>query len=370
LGKQQLHLFSVLKSTEILSSTYYLDLLLFGVTATALFIAIVACRPGSNARKFAIACLVYILLSASLSENPLILRWAALNLDKDQLGFRQHGAVREAYLAMRPVKAQRHVVVGSSQADAVFGSFIARTPGDFDMISLAGMSPIDFYLYRQQICDRSTDDVVLYLSAFDLGRPPMMDAIKLGPTQSLASLSHITAQFHRNRATDFRTFEEFVASNRIPLYRNQYIHRGILEYLFGKLQTFGASKDSTDTHFETQMRSLRDLDEKWFPFQMEFLGDFIRYCGQRERSVIVLGGHYHPHALDSNPQIFEKSYTILSKLEEQYSFVRFVDLRNDFELREEDYRDGYHVTESAAQRVLPSILARIRTPDSSEDRGR
>jgi hypothetical protein len=270
-------------------------------------------------------------------------------LDAKDVGWRQRDIIRyeyEKYLTRNKVK---YLAVGTSQTGAIYGT-LANESSKLGKFSLAGMSPLDFVLYREHIFNFNPDYVLLYVSEFDIARFPNYSIAKIGPAQK-HYFPRLVWRFLT--LTPKYVYKKFIGETSVgeifPEYKYGFVFRGLINKLFKKgeaLQKKDITQISEKEYLKIHLQNLeKNLTDKGIEFNTAFLEEFISMCDKRNINVVLVEGQYNPLGYsEKNLHLNSIVRKKLLKLSDQYKNTIFISRDKVFEFKQEDYKDGYHVT--------------------------
>ncbi len=307
--------------------------------------------------------IIILAMRIILFQNPLAWYVYHHTLDPEVIGWRQSSVLYDEFARYKKHDEVAYLAVGSSQTGAVY-NFSRDTLANFDVKSLAGLSPVDLYLYRHNISNYEPKTILLYLSDFDLGRPPVLETLKLAPPQGI----HFP-DVYRNLRTHFsgepfeRTVKEMLAGELFPEYKYSFIFKGYIDQLFNKNSVFpSVAASMSDTEYEMyQFEQLKKvIDEEHIPINLYYLNKFISFFEERGISILILEGQYHPNAYtEKNLAVRKKVRSKLANLEKSHHNVRFIPDSEIMLFKTSDYRDAYHVNQEAGAEFTQHVVRYI-----------
>lgn len=297
-----------------------------------------------------------------LFGNPFV--WAVYDrwLGTEDLGWRQRDVVGyEKGRRVRQARGMRWLAVGSSQAGALFGP-AAKEDDRLFTFTLAGMGPLDYYLYRDFIARFEPEEVLLYLSDFDLAREPSLSAARMAPVQGAGwpALLRVFAA-HRFTSSADGSVAELLAADLLPEFKYGFVLRALTDKWFGAreaLAALGEAPPDREAEERIQMDRLRTaLREENIPLQLDLLRLFLDDCRKRGFRVILVEGDYNPKGYTAkNRRLAARVAKELEDLAAGRPGVRFIPRSTLPPLGEEDYRDGYHLRPEPARARVDSLL--------------
>jgi hypothetical protein len=311
--------------------------------------------------------LVLFFFRIVLFGNPFA--WAVYNklLPVQSIDWRHHDVIAcEAGKYLRPENHIRYLAVGSSQTSVIYNKY-ARQNKDFSLFALAGLSPLDFYAYRNEICRRKPDYVLMNLSEFDMARNPELSSSKWSPF----SFRDITELKSIIDTTDYFTPDErklvydLFFSKYLIEYKYSFVFKDLLEMPFNKNKAaVRAEPDRVNDSLAlaVHLKYLSELSDKYIPFNMYYLAKGIQYLNSMNIPVIIVEGQYNPLAYQPhNMALNIQVHALLNGFVSAHPMNSFLsrDLIPPFVL--EDYRDGYHVKEEAGFRYAGLLIKELNS---------
>ncbi|MFH2066104.1 MAG: hypothetical protein ABIK15_12960 [Pseudomonadota bacterium] len=327
-----------------------------------LFIAIKSTHLPSWIKKSTAFIAFAIMVELLLFQNPLLFKISTKYLKAADIGWRQSGALKKEVLRFKNVIKANYLAVGSSQTGAVYGSFSLKNPEVLSRFAIAGMGPLDLYLYKELIKKSCNGTILLMLSDFDLREPSLIGA-KLSPPQRLKILLEIVNMLSQEKNIQFSEVQDFIIANTISAYRYQYIFKGFLMHFSNRNLAFpetDITAKSIQPDLFSQLRELESIDTKWFQINLSFLDKFLSWTKTNGLDVIIIQGHYHPQALKTTHARYEYAADLFSKLADKYSHTRFIRINKIHEFSEQDYRDTLHVYPEAGYRFTEKLMRFIQ----------
>jgi hypothetical protein len=284
-------------------------------------------------------------------------------LEPEVIGWRQSSVLYDKFAQYKKHDNVKYLAVGSSQTGAVY-NFSDDTLSNFKVKSLAGLGPLDLYLYRYNILNYHPEKILLYLSDFDMGRQPVLETLKLAPPQGL----HLTSVYWNLKkyfsGEQFsRAFKEMVAGELFPEYKYSFIFKGYLDQLFNKNSVFPtvAASMTPEEYEQYQFEQLEKVISKDnIGINLQFLSSFISFFEKRGISVLIIEGQYHPAAYTSkNLAVKEMVREKFSELEAIFSNVTFIPQSELMSFSSSDFRDAYHVKQEAGKEFMKNVVLRL-----------
>ncbi len=333
-------------------------ILLAGSIAGAGGATLIALRVQRRWVRLTCACSAIALLGrAAVFPNPAALLLLHRLLPAEQVGFRQADALRKDYEHTRTWSPVRYLAVGSSQASAVFSEY-CNTHEDAEKFAMAGLGPCGQYVYLPYMLERKPQVIVVYLSAFDMGRKPPLAAAKLGPFLGYGRFRSILPILAETNT--WTEIGEFAVANVLPEYRYQYVWRGLLDRVSGRNQAFPERNvltrmRSTD-HLLEQGRRLAELTHDALPANLALVRMLADQCTKRSVKLVIVEGHFHPDFYTKKQALNRAVREGLSELARQRSDVYFVPREETTTFVPEDYADPYHVHKEAGRRFSEALF--------------
>jgi hypothetical protein len=293
-------------------------------------------------------------------------------LNIDEVGWRQQSALYVEYYKFfkyaRPVK---YLAVGSSQTYVIYMSY-SKKHRDLRVFNLAGMAPLDLYLYRRYISARNPGHILLYLSEFDMAKAPRLDAAKIGPYQGPSFwkiwpvLSDIAKQTRSQ--TDLK---EMIAGEFLPEYKYSFIFKGFTDKWMNKnkaldIRPLAEELSPNALQMVVNARQMvEDMDERWIKYNSYFLAEFLKYCKDRALEVIIVEGQYNPMAWNEKSILLNKStLKELERLDREFDNVVFIPRADIMDFNRDDYNDVMHVNPEAGYRFAEHLIRKLETPST------
>lgn len=307
--------------------------------------------------------IIILIIRIVLFQNPIAWYVYHHTLDPEVIGWRQSSVLYDEFAQYKKHDNVKYLAVGSSQTGAVY-HFSSDTLSDFRVKSLAGLGPVDLYLYRHNILNYHPEHILLYLSDFDMGRPPSLETVKLAPAQGLhfpVVYSDLNMYFSGEEFS--RTMKEVLVGELFPEYKYSFIFKGYVDQLFGRNKVFPtpAATMTEEKYQEYQFEQLKNvINEDNIDTNLYYLNKFISFFEQRGISVIIIEGQYHPNAYtEKNLAVRKEVRNKLEKLEVSYSNVNFITDSEIMLFKTSDYRDAYHVNPEAGKRFMQRVVRYI-----------
>ena len=107
-------------------------------------------------------------------------------------GFREHDFLKEEvqhFSLPSDFPGVEYLAVGSSQTGFLYHKQSVKTPERLRVITVGGMSPFDFMLFRSRIEAYKPKNILLYLSELDMANEyykPYLPNVRIAPPQGLS----------------------------------------------------------------------------------------------------------------------------------------------------------------------------------------
>ncbi|MBL8014485.1 MAG: hypothetical protein JNN05_11620 [Candidatus Omnitrophica bacterium] len=343
---------------------YVLSFLAMGLLATVFIWLITVKRPKWD--RFGYLVLLIVLIRCLLFGNPWAWDFYRASLSVDDLGWRQQSVVYVEYYKFFKYPGKKYLAVGSSQTYTLYQEYSQRHPG-LTVFNLAGMTPIDFYLYRQYIADRNPQYILLYLTEFDLAKEPSLLAAKIAPSLGWDLFRHwpVLYEISKEAKTEL-ALKEIALGELMPEYKYSFIFKGLLQKFSKRNQALSIDSlyKETQPNVEQLARGIqgvqRELDEKWISYQAYFLREFLEFCQRRSTKVIVIEGQYNPLVVNEKTQRlhFLTQQALLSLLKE-YPLIKYVPKSETLPLTDNDFSDAVHFKKESALRFAQDLLDKL-----------
>jgi len=330
---------------------------------------------------------VVMLMHLVLLDNPIafLLYDEMLDPSEEEIGWFQDAMlyVRGRNYSDAPEEVKL-LAMGSSQTLALYNS---NDDLGFQVLTYQGMQPGEFPFAMPFVERYDPQTIMVYVSAFDLGRPIYIDKIKtLNP--SLHRAGEIIDLYRYVEPDKPLASAECFASWLIPEYRYSFAFKALRDKAFGRKKAFSQfdppptpSQDESPKTAETQLAetreaaetqpakpehgayflgridSLRGMTNRHFDKHLEGLR---RFCdAYADRKIIIIEGHYHPLAYDMSPELHKQAAQRLSAIAEQFDHVRFIPIGQLYQLTADDYRDAYHVSNEGGERFQKHLFENV-----------
>jgi hypothetical protein len=352
-----------LRSAERLSLETWVYLVASAAALALAFLLVRRLRGGG--RRVAEVFLVVAAVRFLLLYNPAA--WAVYKrvLSTSDIGRRQaHVLMIEARSYLRPPAETKILAVGSSQTWALYGDELGPLPGA-DLLTLPGMAPVDYVLYRDYIARYHPRTVLLYVSEGDAARSLTYNALRTAPPQGAYWLELFPklARFSHLR-TPTGNVMEMLVGEIFPEYKYGFVFRGLAGAVSGEraaLQTDLAPELPDEERLRINVAELTsDLSAENIPLQLSLLQDFLAFCRNEEIGVVIVEGQYHPLAdTEENRRLGRRVRGELEALAGRYENVHFIPRTELMVFTAADFRDGLHVTPDAAHEFITRLATRV-----------
>jgi hypothetical protein len=331
-----------------------------------------AFRVKDRARFFALGAASLLLVRVVLIHNPWC--WDAYGgvLGARDVGWRQRDVIRvERDRFLKKPESLDYLVVGSSQADAIFREY-AASHQELEIFAMAGLFPLDFLLYREYIAAHRPGVVLLHLSEFDMARVHSPRRAVMAPSQGL-SLPRLYLQlraFPQGRDYD-RAVVEMAVGEIFPEFRFGFVFRGLVDKGLGRREALQEESpepmlEGSDPDPEELQQQITGLANRIEPDSLEFnfffLEEFLDFCADRGIAVMIIEGQYMPAARAATDQ---RANTMvrdrLQALSADREGVAFVPRDAVFEFTDAQYVDVAHVEPEAGYDFTRRLLDYLRS---------
>lgn len=324
--------------------------------------------------KLFTAALIFGSVRFALVGNPWVWDAYAARLHPEDIGWRQVSVVSKRVESLDPPPpARRLLAVGSSQTEAVYRAYAERHP-ELAVFEMAAMGPFDFVTYSPLIRRQNPDTLLLFLSDFDMARPPDPDALVLSPAQGLRSL-RIWGQVLSEESLDSRRalVAEMAVGELFPEFKYRFVFRGIVDKAMRRIaQRLAPSPADTEEHesITTRVRILRsEISQANLAFHERFLTEFLGETSSWGTAVLIVEGQYNPIVSDSSTvRVREEVRRRLVQFADAFPHVRYVSSSEVLVFSETDFQDLSHVTPEAGYAFVRALLDHLRRPPRSGTR--
>ena len=314
-------------------------------------------RNLSRAKIIGLAVLLFVAGNVFLFQNPFLFALSSRYLDGRDIGWRQADALKaESYRFSKNLAAE-FLAVGNSQTNAIYASY-AKTEKRLAVLSMAGLNPMDYLLYKNIIKSLCNRTIILTVSDFDLGYKPNLLGAKLAPPQYL-DLPSVISLLRNVPDVASSEIQDVVCANIIDAYRYQYVFRGYMEKVLGRNRAFPKENFTAAEMLGFMLRDLAKIDRKWFAINLLFLERFVAWADENALEVVIVLGHYHPKALAANLALHDEASAKLDLLCKRFANCSYFRGEELYEFTESDYQDGFHVHEDAGRKFAERMMAAL-----------
>jgi len=348
--------------------------------------AVLAARAGMKmsprGRPIALTVVSILVIRLMLLENPVAWRCYERHLTHKDVGTRQRNAIHEERKRYYLRKAEvRYLAVGSSQTGAIYRHYRAVDPR-LEILTLAAMNPFDLVQYRRHCASYAPVTILLYLSEFDIARPPAFNGSTTCPRQGLTGTPAYARLLVLPRWEGAGRFiGEGLAGEIFPEYKYGFIFRGLFEKFAFRLKLPGSLQETVKadtartweggidngTAVRPRHRAKEDQiqrlihnrwSEKGVVFNVFYLDMFLRFCSERGLAVAIVEGQYHPRGVtQDNRRLAALVKRELKHLAEKHKRVEYLDRSGIMEFTESDFTDGYHVNKEAGMAFAGRVVS-------------
>jgi hypothetical protein len=351
-----MHIFEIIRNFFTELDPQY-SLLLLAKLALAAVLLIAAQRLGRW--KFLAFALAFVLcLRIVLFDQPASWKFYADHINGLDIGWRPQDALYvEYYKFFRPVP-KKFLAVGSSQSYMIYMDY-SKKHSDVTLFNLAGMTPIDMYLYRGYIAARKPKYVLLYLSEFDLAREPELEKAKIAPSQGLRFLD-IYPMLRRiaDEADKHAALRQMIAGEFFPEIKYNFIFKGLAHKSSAEFKETVLGGRELDENINDWSRR---IDSRWIKYQEDFLKRFLAYCRGRSVKVVIVEGQYNPRAY--TPKTLAAQKTVrkdLKEMAEEFDAI-LLPLSKVTPLGPADYSDAVHPKPEAGYHFAERLFKTLET---------
>lgn len=263
---------------------------------------------------------------------------------------------------MRQPESLEYLAIGSSQAGAFFSGY-AAAHSDFACYSLAGMGPLEFLLYKDFISGFHPRNVILYLSEFDMARPPAFSAVKMAPAQRAYWWPLVrTLGYGSFWKKSQGALVEGLIGEFLPEYKYAFLFREMIDLLSGAhdaLDDWSISTLPDDERLQVHLERLTtSFTEENIALQIAPLEMFLCFCEERGVGVILVEGEYHPDACtEENRRLNGIVHDTLLEIAGRSGNVCFIPRGTLGVPVGDDFRDGYHMKKECAYEFVERLMA-------------
>jgi hypothetical protein len=355
---------------------YIFSLLAQAVLIAAGFVLVYIWKP--RWRNLARCILVVWAIRLILFGQYLSWEAYADHLSVEDLGWRPKRVVSVEHKKFFKTSLRApYVAVGSSQTLAVYGSYSKEHDEELGLFQIAGMSPLDFWLYRHYIAQKKPQYILLYLSEFDQAKEPRMEWAKFAPSQGLA-LAGIYPALERTarKGGSELALKEMMVAEIFPEYKYSFIFKGFLDKATKKRKALATPSlreqlDPNPLKLLEHARGLEDdLSDQWIEDNKYFLEKFLVFCRERGFKVLIVEGQYNPLAVtEKTAYLNEFVRQELQELDQTFDHVVFIPRARVMEFGRDDYRDVMHVRPEAGYRFAQQLMNVLKDKEIIFDGG-
>lgn len=310
--------------------------------------------------------LLIILIRCLLFGHQLAWDFYRTQLSVDDVGWRQQSVVYVEYYKFSKYPGKKYLAVGSSQTYTLYHDY-SQTHPQLTVFNLAGMTPMDFYLYRQYIADRNPQYILLFLTEFDLAKEPSLLAAKIAPSFGIDLFTHWPVLYEISiQARTELALKEIAIGELFPEYKYSFIFKGLLQKFAKRNQALSIDSlyKETQPNAEQLTRGIqgvqRELDEKWIKYQAYFLKEFLEFCKHRSLKVIIVEGQYNPLIVnEKTPRLYALTQKAILFLMKNYPLVKYVPKSETLSLTQNDFSDAVHFKKDSALRFSQDLIGRL-----------
>jgi hypothetical protein len=345
-------------------SFYYLFII-------GLFILYPAAKKLAKEERFRKVLIVFLLMFLTrfiFLENPFAWEIYKKLLTQQDIGYREFDIITaqvDRFRSSLSPKPTEFLAVGSSQVGAIFYQW-GGPPIDLKIYSIAGMKPIDYLLYRDELQKYRPRNILLYLSEFDIAVTPQIEAVLLGPQQGVNSIGIWEKIIKCGLWNEYKNMLIYCAfAEMLPEYKYSFIFRGIVKKLWGsepskanvKLPTLPTDPSEINPELLKSTELLNQVfQDAGIQFNIECLKEFVVFCAAKNIQVIIVEGQYNPLAYTPKAMSYNtKVKEMLCGLQKEYKNVRFIPRTLCYQFNFREYRDISHVLPDAARRFTKHL---------------
>jgi hypothetical protein len=310
-------------------------------------------------RKHIIPVLIVILVRMILFDN--IASWAFYYkfLSQSDIGFRHHDLINHEIkrFLIKPPEESKYLAVGTSQTGAIYGGY-SKKHKDFNKIEMAGLGPLDMYLYRNYIASYKPEYILLYLSEFDLARKPDLNLAKISPNQGFKLIKLWPDLIDiANKYNNHLALKEMILGEFFPEYKYGFIFKGIINKLFHirpRQDKKVLSKSEKEKElFEHVSKFKKKLNENEIGINFKLLKEFLNYYTKRNIKIVIVEGQYNPLAYDERTLELNKiTNRELTNIANSDLNITFIPRAKSVQFNQEDYCDAYHVSNEDKKKIF------------------
>ncbi len=319
-------------------------------------------------RKVLILILLIFFTRLLFLENPVAWKVYQRILTQQDIGYREFDIITtqiDRFKRSLMPKSTEFLTVGSSQVGAIFSHWGGPSI-DLKIYSVAGMKPIDYLLYWDELQKYHPQNIILYLSEFDMAVTPQIETIFLGPRQGLNSIGIWRNIIECGLWNDYKNMLVHCAFAEIlPEYKYSFIFRGIAKKLWAseppnagvKIPTLPKDPSAIDPELLKSIELLNQVfQDAGIQFNIECLKEFVVLCAAKNIRVIIVEGQYNPFAYTPKAVSYNtKVKEMISGLQKEYKNVRFIPRTLCYQFNSREYMDISHVFPEAALRFTRQL---------------
>ena len=319
-------------------------------------------------RNLLILILLIFFTRLLLLDNPFAWKIYHKILTQQDIGYREFdiiGTQIDRFKRSLMPKPTKFLAVGSSQVGGIFYNW-GGPPIDLKIYSVAGMKPIDYLLYRDDLQKYRPQNILLYLSEFDIAVIPQIETVLLGPRQGLNLVGIWKKIIECGLWNEYKNMLVHIAIAEIlPEYKYAFIFRGMVKKVWepkpanANTNSPGPTKDKSKINAEI-MKSIEQLNSAFqdvaIQFNIECLKEFIAFCKDQNIKVIIVEGQYNPLAYTPKALTYNtKVKEMLFAISQEYPNVHFIPRTLCYQFRSLEYTDISHVVPEAARRFTKQL---------------
>ena len=319
-------------------------------------------------RKSGYTILIILIIRIALFNQPFSWNFYNSYLDGKNVGWRQKKVILQKHKEfLRKPKNIKFLAVGSSQTNAVYGHYASKHD-NFETIVLPGCDALSLALYRKHIESFKPKYLLLYLSEFELARPPSLSAATVSPRQGLSFIQIYPILKDTRKSFKSKTsINELLMGELFPEYKYSFIFKNIFNKLIKKndsLTTPSQSvKISYGEYFKTSIKKLTGKGRSipGINLNVRFLRTFLTYFKDKPLKIIIVEGQYNPLAYTKkNLKLNKIAYNKLKALGDEFRNVTFIARKDIMEFTEKDYKDGTHVKSMSGYAFSKKLMNILR----------
>jgi hypothetical protein len=309
------------------------------------------------------ALAVVLAVRVVLVGNPWVWRLYEAKLHPDDIGWRQHSIMTKKRQSYDPLPSGvRYLAVGSSQTDAIYGAYAERHH-ELVTFGVAAMGPFDFVTFERQIVAYRPERILLYLSDFDLARPPDPAALVIAPAQGsrLPRLWRDLAEVGGEPSLR-PVVAELAVGELFPEFKYRFVFRGIVQKAFQRIAARSGARPEKPAPRETIEQRIGFLRaaiaREPIAFNLHFLRRFLEDVTGQGIQVVIVEGQYNPVASDAATEAIAAEVAgRVRAMREALEGVRYVSRAELRGFVEADYVDLSHVRPEVGYAFTRDLLA-------------